>query len=45
MNLDHEKHTYLEYKSYPYHLPHNDPKSKDYVADERWEFKQNTSVE
>jgi len=29
----------MEYKSYPTHLSHNDPDSKDYVHSERDEFR------
>lgn len=35
-----EKSAYVEYKPYPYHLSHNDPKSKDYVYSELDESRQ-----
>lgn len=37
-----EKGAYLDYKPYPSHLPHNDPKSKEYVYSERDEYNQKT---
>lgn len=33
------KYAEMEYKSYPTHLSHNNPSSKDYVHSERDEFK------
>lgn len=37
-----EKNVYLDYKPYPSHLAHNNPKSKDYVYSELDEYKQKT---
>jgi len=37
--LFHQKNTHLDYKPYPYHLKHNDPNSKTYVASERDTYK------
>ena len=39
-----EDHAYVEYKKYPYHISHNDPKNPGYIYSERDEEKQHTPV-
>jgi hypothetical protein len=39
------KDAYMDYKSYPTHLPHNDPHSQKYVESERDEYKQNVLID
>lgn len=40
-----EKNAYVDYKPYPSHLSHNDPKSKDYIYSERDEYNQKTKTQ
>jgi hypothetical protein len=37
--LIHQQNTHLDYKPYAYHLQHNDPNAKNYVASERDTYK------
>jgi hypothetical protein len=39
------KDAYMDYKSYPTHLPHNDPHSEKYIESERDEYKQNVLID